>query len=119
MMAFPHHFDTMVNPLLFDLLKFEHIKGSMIGVKGSTWTFEGPLVSLSWNAPRAMDIDKQETIKANLRIDMNLPLPDDWENPYWFGLKLAKFARLAVIADELAMDTEAAALRTKIKNKLV
>ena len=29
------------------------------------------------------------------------PLPDPNSDPYWFGLRCAKFARLILIADEL------------------
>jgi hypothetical protein len=68
-------------------------------------SLEDSLTSIEWDAPRDIDADKKATILETLKQDIQQEYPDpDMNDPYWFGLKLAKFARLALIADSLGQE---------------
>lgn len=78
----------------------------MVGILGRIWEFSEPLTTISWNAPRPMAEDKIADIKAALENDIaNESNPPD--DPYFGGKKMALFARLSLIADEIG-ETELA-----------
>lgn len=69
---------------------------------------------IEFRAPRPIPADKIEAIKAAVRIDLaaiqrgahrrwNATDPED---PYWEGKRMAMYARLALIADEVGLKAE-------------
>jgi len=118
MMALPHHLDTLVN---LDTDETNHklmtLKGEMVGILGRIWEFSEPLTTISWNAPRPMAEDKIADIKAALENDIaNESNPPD--DPYFGGKKMALFARLSLIADEIGETELAQQARDRTKEYL-
>lgn len=133
MMALPHHFSMLASPP-DTLLKFKCVKGEMKAVKGKTWMLTDSLPDVSWEETYGLENATpayRDTLLQYLKMDYdsivgrraysvwngtNCPSSD----MYGFGKTGAKWARLAVIADELAAwhpvcDTIAGAIRDSLK----
>ena len=111
-MALPHQMDTITNPATPHTLSA--LKGSLVGVTGEVWEFQEPLTTISWGAPRAVPQDKVADIRAALQHDIpNEPLPGD--DPYFGGKKMALFARLALIADQIGETGLARQARERVR----
>ena len=111
-MALPHQMDTITNPATPHTLSA--LKGSLVGVTGEVWEFQEPLTTISWGAPRAVPQDKVADIRAALQHDIpNEPLPGD--DPYFGGKKMALFARLALIADQIGETDLARQARERVR----
>jgi len=101
MLALPHHVDSLVNPnYVNNVPAYRVLKGTMRPVVGNVWTIREPLTKISWNSPRPIDSSKVDAIKASVREDLgNAPAaPGD---TYTFGKVVARYTRLALIADEV------------------
>jgi len=103
MTALPHHRDNFIGDgqtVLDSDLKYQTIKGQAIMVAGNIWTIEVPLVSIGFFAPRSIAPNRRDAILQSLRqdIEQSVPIPSD---TYSFGKVASRFARLALIADEL------------------
>lgn len=61
----------------------------------------GEMSKIEWYTPKGIDSDKKEAIRTSLFKDAARPLPSLGDDPYWFGLRIARFARLVLIAEEL------------------
>lgn len=99
MLALPHHIDTLISPCYLNY-PYRVIKGMMIPVVGCEWVMREILTTISWNAPRMIDPSKLPTINQSIITDLNIypPPPSD---TYSFGKVVARYARLALIADEV------------------
>jgi endo-1,3(4)-beta-glucanase len=86
----------------------------MVGYTGDTWTFEEPLTTIAWSAPRPLPAGKDVTIAAALAEDIaSTPCCND--DPYFGGKQMAVFARLALIADELGETALAQQARERVR----
>ena len=116
MMAQPHHMDTLV---LDTSQVTEHqvqgLKGPVLGVSSEgDWQFSEPLTSITWDSvsPVSSEVDVKE-IRTALEYDIaNEPLPVD--DPYFGGKKMAVFARLSLIADQIGETEMAQQARAKV-----
>ena len=112
MMALPHHQDTLTNPATAHTLTA--LKGHLVAVTGQVWQFQEELTSITWGAPRTVPDDKVADIRAALQQDIpNEQLPGD--DPYFGGKKMALFARLSLIADEIGESGLAQQARDRVR----
>lgn len=116
MMALPHHVDTLKDAGTTDLSQ-RTIKGDMVAVTGDAWSMTEPLTTITWSAPSGIGADKRTDIKNALIADAAGEKPDAGD-PYTFGKQVARFARLALIAEELKEEEIAAMIRQKMKASL-
>ena len=101
MMALPHHLDTLTTTQTSH--KLTNLKGEMVGITGDLWEFSEDLTPISWDSAGSIAPDKIADIKAALEYDIsNEQLPGD--DPYFGGKKMALFARLSLIADQIGKD---------------
>ena len=115
MMALPHHLDTITNTPTGH--KVNVLKGDMVAVTGDVWTFNEPLTTISWGAPRTVPDDKIGDIKAALQQDIpNVACCSD--DPYFGGKQMAVLARLALLADEMGETSLAQQARDRVKPTL-
>lgn len=115
--AIPHHRDNFVGTtqkVLSDGLEYATMKGKAQMVRGASWTMEIPLVSTGFFPPRPVRQDRRDAVLAALRSDADqiVPIPYD---TYSFGKVASRFARLALIADELGENS----IRDKIVNQVI
>ncbi len=116
MFALPHHVNYLQNPQYVPITAIG-IKGLLHGIMGDSWILQIPLSPITWNAPNPIDPKRINDILNALNTDQNLaPAATD---PYFFGVDLARSARLALIADQLNQTTIAANIRNKMKNWLI
>ena len=86
----------------------------MVGISGDVWEFEEPLTDITWGAPRSVAEDKVGMIREALQNDIpNEQVPGD--DPYFGGKKMALFARLSLIADEIGEAGLAQQARDRVK----
>ena len=116
MYALKHHMDHLVDPQRTGIKAYT-IKGEMEAVSGSSWIMKIALSNVSWSSTKQVDSNKREEILLALESDQNLKAtaPD----PYWFGLELARSARLALIADELGEAVIATNIRNSMKEAII
>jgi endo-1,3(4)-beta-glucanase len=109
MLAMIHHQQTLLNPLLTSL-SFYSMKGTVVGVQGNQWVMQDNLVQITWDAPTPIDPTKISAITAALANDYTFN-PENYTDPYFFGVVVARLGRLALIADQLNETTTAAYVR--------
>ena len=98
------------------------------------WQFREPLTAISWDAPRTVAADKVADLRAALQQDIpGEQLPGvsagaDWstpqqyssvigqDDPYFGGKKMALFARLSLIADEIGETGLAQQARNRVRS---
>jgi endoglucanase Acf2 len=116
MYALGHHIEHLVDPIKTGIKAYT-VKGEMQAIAGSSWVMRIPLSNISWSANNKIDANKKEAILNALRDDQYLKAtaPD----PYWFGLELARSARLALIADELGEEEIATNIRKSMKEAVI
>ena len=86
----------------------------MVGIKGSSWTFNEPLTTITWGTTKSIPADKVGDIRSALQVDVEATrLPAD--DPYFGGKHMAVFARLSLIADEIGEKELAQKARDKVK----
>ena len=117
MMAQPHHMDTMeLETSVVTDHQVQGLKGQVVGVSSeSDWQFTEPLTTITWDSvsPVSSEGDVQ-VIKSALEYDIaNEPLPGD--DPYFGGKKMAVFARLSLIAEQIGELELAQQARDKVK----
>ena len=111
-MALPHQQDTLTNPTTSHTLTA--LKGNMVAVTGDVWEFQEELTTIKWGSPRAVPDDKVADIRAALEHDIpNEQVPGD--DPYFGGKKMALFARLSLIADEIGESGLAQQARERVR----
>lgn len=112
MYALPHQLDLLPASLQ-NLLAVNVLKGTMIGVYGTTWTMTENLITFDWNGTRNLaNLSKDKCDQLfNTLVDDNKVLCTGTKYCYantckpdtYFGAKeMAKWGHMAVIADELA-----------------
>ena len=93
------------------------LKGPVVGVSSeSDWQFTEPLTTIAWDSvsPVSSEGDVEE-IRTALEYDINNePLPGD--DPYFGGKKMAVFARLSLIAEQIGELELAQQARDKVDN---
>ena len=86
----------------------------MVGIIGSSWTFNEPLTTITWGTTKSIPADKVGDIRSALQVDVEATrLPAD--DPYFGGKQMAVFARLSLIADEIGEKELAQKARDKVK----
>mmetsp|Transcript_23821 Transcript_23821/g.26430 ORF Transcript_23821/g.26430 Transcript_23821/m.26430 type:complete len:739 (+) Transcript_23821:12-2228(+) len=103
MMALPHHQDLFSKTDFRSFASSANIrtlKGTMTGRVGTNWVLVESLPELRWESTNPIDSDKLETLRSALIEDNTTPIisPTD---PYGFGKKVSRQARLVLIADQL------------------
>ncbi|KAK1744846.1 beta-1,3-endoglucanase [Skeletonema marinoi] len=120
MLSLPHHAASissadkiLFNPQDFDLF-FRCIKGRMVPVVGSSWTYEEKLTSIGFDDETSIDgiqnpglsvstLDQsiRDLILQTVDSDLNINLPVLESGAYGFGKGIARLAQLAIIADSI------------------
>ena len=117
MMAQPHHMDTLVlDTSILTAHQVQGLKGQVVGISSeSAWQFMEPLTTIGWDSVSPVSSEGDvEMIKTSLEYDIvNEPLPGD--DPYFGGKKMAVFARLSLIAEQIGEMELAKQARDKVK----
>jgi len=115
MLSLPHHAayissadKILFNPQDFDLF-FRCIKGRMVPVVGSSWTYEEELTSIGFDDETPNEVLSVSTLDQSIRdlilqtvdSDLNINLPVLESGAYGFGKGIARLAQLAQIADSI------------------
>lgn len=116
MLAFPHHIDSLVN---FKSLNYPYrvLKGFMIPIIGHKWVMREKLTTIEWNSPGKIDPSKLDVIKQSLLNDLK-EYPQIPSDTYSFGKVVARYARLALIADEVGNDSACFEFIQRMKDML-
>lgn len=115
MLALPHHVDSLVNAkYVQNVPTYRVLKGFMTPVTGNVWTCREELTKISWNSPSPIDSDKLAAVKAAVRADANenVGIPGD---TYTFGKVASRYARLALIADQVSETASRDRALTRLK----
>jgi len=112
MMALPHQQDIITNSVTAH--KSKVLKGMMVGYTGNTWTFNTPLTTITWGAPRPLPAGKDSAVRAALAGDI-AGVSCCGDDPYFGGKQMAVLARLAIIAEELGEAALAQQARDRVK----
>ena len=116
MMAQPHHMDTLVlDTSIVTGHSVQGLKGQLLGISSeSDWQFVEPLTTIAWDSVSPVSSEGDvEIIKTSLEYDIaHEPLPGD--DPYFGGKKMAVFARLSLIADQIGEMDLAKQAREKV-----
>ena len=91
MMALPHQ-QEIITKSSVTAHKSKVLKGMMVGYTGNTWTFNTPLTTITWGAPRPLPAGKIDAVRASLADDIT------WyrcceDDPYLGGKQMAGLAR--------------------------
>ena len=108
MLALPHH------EMKSDLpLQYFAMKGPMIAITGATWTLASKKVPIQWTMD--VPVHLHNVLKETLLDDLTrLPTAT---TTYTFGKEIARYARLALIADQLELPEASRAVEV-LKDKL-
>ena len=90
MMALPHQQDIITNSVTAH--KSKVLKGMMVGYTGNTWTFNTPLTTITWGAPRPLPAGKDSAVRAALAGDIS-GVSCCGDDPYFGGKQMAVLAR--------------------------
>ena len=134
MLGLPHHAQVLPASSILDRTEFDIdyycIKGQMIPVVGSTWTYQEPLTTVGLEVDEDMPLnsDLQILLLGNLQQDLKISLPAAGLGVYPLGKQLARLAQLAHIAHVVhrnsltsgasEVQTTATALLTEATSKL-
>ena len=114
MLGLPHHASllpsaSILNSPDFDL-KYKCIKGTMVPVIGSKWSYDENLTAIGfdYNGDSTKDVDPQlkKIILESVKKDLSIVLPIPSENIYGYGKQLARLANLAHIANVMTQNTQ-------------
>ena len=98
MMAMPHHMARMQSPSS-PSLAVPSLSGTLNAIAAGSWTLRYPLSTITWTAPRSLDLSASQDFQAALKTDANFS-PTVTTDPYFGGKQLAKLARLVLMARE-------------------
>lgn len=116
--ALPHHIDSIYSGLQANI-QLGSMKGTMQGMSGTTWTCRETLPTITFAPPRPLDSARVSAVTSAVTNDINSAYAMITDDPYFSGKYLARWARLAQIADELGLTTLAATARGKYKPDLI
>eukprot|EP01094_Clydonella_sp_ATCC50884_P021817 TRINITY_DN4888_c0_g1_i2.p1 TRINITY_DN4888_c0_g1~~TRINITY_DN4888_c0_g1_i2.p1 ORF type:complete len:709 (-),score=185.76 TRINITY_DN4888_c0_g1_i2:399-2285(-) len=105
MFALPHHRQILSHATRIDPALSVHtgLAGKISAVIGSDWYMSEGLSELGesfWDGGATIDADKAQAIIAQLQVDKPTEVIAN-QDPYTFGKRIARLARLALIAKEL------------------
>ena len=99
MMALPHQ-QEIITKSTRAKHRSQVLKGMMVGYTGKTWTFNTPLTTITWGAPRPLPAGKVDAVRASLAEDIaGVRCCED--NPYLGGKQMAALARCCKVKDIL------------------
>ncbi|KAJ9062340.1 hypothetical protein DSO57_1011914 [Entomophthora muscae] len=101
MFTLPHQQDVLVEPHRVDLKGYSNIKGPLSAIKGSHWTIKEELTDIKWSSPNKINRDFILKIKEAVRQEHGSYIDAAITGVYSFGKVVARFARMALIADEV------------------
>ncbi|MGB1075501.1 MAG: glycosyl hydrolase, partial [Flavobacteriales bacterium] len=113
--SLPHHREILSEMAEENFWVRTH-RGVMQGVSASTWTMTEPLSTITWDAPRAVPVERQDEVIAALSLSEAYVATDP--RPYDGGKQLEALGRLVLIADEMNQTELAETFRTNLSNAL-
>eukprot|EP01136_Pigoraptor_vietnamica_P014022 Opistho-1_new@55694 len=115
--ALPHHVDVLASGGIVSALSYSTIRGAAVGVVGNVWALKESLTSITWTAPRAVPDDKKQAVLDALSADV-AGIVMTKTDTYFGGKEMSKYARLALVADELGSTSLAQTARQKVQDRL-
>ena len=97
MMSLPHQ-QKIITKNKVTAHKSKVLKGMMAGYTGNTWTFDIPLTTITWGAPRSLPEGKGDAVRASLAGDI-AGVSCCGDDPYFGGKQMAVLARLYQFKD--------------------
>ena len=118
-LALPHQ-QSILDSSVHRLTEFAYdcVKGSLLGIVGSTWSMTLPAVLTSFNSESPIAATRVDEIRSSLQNDSAWMRVNASIDPYMFGKEASKLARLALIADELHMQQQVQQVLCKLKPAL-
>ncbi|PRP85441.1 glycoside hydrolase family 81 protein [Planoprotostelium fungivorum] len=116
MMTFPHHRDVMTAPAVDGTIQILTTKGYMKSVVGNSWSFRYDLPTVQWNAPRPIETSCVNTLIGYLQSEINSAVSPVSQDFYAWGVEASKFARLALMADQVGRQDLVQQIITKLRN---
>ncbi|KAB2610421.1 endo-1,3(4)-beta-glucanase 1-like [Pyrus ussuriensis x Pyrus communis] len=118
-LAHPLHLMLLSNATVLQDFKYKSIDGNLVGVVGDTWVLNSKPIPVTWNSIGGVKIDLFPEIISALRRDVDaLSSTELSAASYFYGKLVAKAARLALIAEEVACPDVIPAIRTFLTEKI-
>lgn len=124
MLAHPLHLQLLsgddCDVTILEDFKFKSIDGDLVGVVGDSWVLKPDPVSVTWHSTRGIKEDSYAEIISALRKDVEAlnSTPITTTSSYFYGKLIARAARLALIAEEVAYLDVIPAIRKYLKDTI-
>ncbi|KAM0955128.1 hypothetical protein ACFX2I_023490 [Malus domestica] len=120
MLAHPLHLKLLSNATILQDFKYKSIDGDLIGVVGDSWVLASKPIPVTWNSVGGVKKDSFSEIISALRRDVDALSSSEstTTSSYFYGKLVARAARLALIAEEVACPDVIPAIRTFLSNKI-
>ncbi|XP_050135073.1 probable endo-1,3(4)-beta-glucanase ARB_01444 isoform X2 [Malus sylvestris] len=120
MLAHPLHLKLLSNATILQDFKYKSIDGDLIGVVGDSWVLASKPIPVTWNSVGGVKKDSFSEIISALRRDVDAlsSTESTTTSSYFYGKLVARAARLALIAEEVACPDVIPAIRTFLSNKI-
>ncbi|KAM0968908.1 hypothetical protein ACFX2A_017498 [Malus domestica] len=120
MLAHPLHIKLLSNATVLQDFRYKSIDGDLVGVVGGSWMLASKPIPVTWNSVRGVQKDSFPEIISALRRDVDALSSTEASttSSYFYGKLVARAARLAVIAEEVACPDVIPAIRTFLAEKI-
>lgn len=120
MLAHPLHIKLLSNATVLQDFRYKRIDGDLVGVVGDSWMLSSKPIPVTWNSAGGVQKDSFPEIISTLRRDVDALSSTEASttSSYFYGKLVARAARLAVIAEEVACPDVIPAIRTFLAEKI-
>ncbi|XP_068334553.1 glucan endo-1,3-beta-D-glucosidase-like [Pyrus communis] len=120
MLAHPLHLKLLSNATVLQDFKYKSIDGNLIGVVGDSWVLAPKPIPVTWNSVGGVKKDSFPEIISALRRDVDAlsSTQSTTSSSYFYGKLVARAARLALIAEEVAFPDVIPVIRTFLREKI-
>ncbi|KAM1460735.1 hypothetical protein TB2_045007 [Malus domestica] len=120
MLAHPLHLKLLSSATVLQDFKYKSIDGDLIGVVGDSWVLAPKPIPVTWNSVGGVKKDSFPEIISALRRDVDAlsSTQSTTSSSYFYGKLVARAARLALIAEEVAFPDVIPVIRTFLREKI-
>ncbi|CAN6702570.1 unnamed protein product [Malus baccata var. baccata] len=120
MLAHPLHLKLLSSATVLQDFKYKSIDGDLIGVVGDSWVLAPKPIPVTWNSVGGVKKDSFPEIISALRQDVDAlsSTQSTTSSSYFYGKLVARAARLALIAEEVAFPDVIPVIRTFLREKI-
>ncbi|KAM2525454.1 hypothetical protein TB1_022961 [Malus domestica] len=119
-LAHPLHLKLLSNATVLQNFKYKSIDGDLVGIVGDLWLLAPKPIPVTWNSVGGVKKDAISEIKSAIRRDVDAlsSTESSTKSSYYYGKLVARAARLALIAEEVACSDVIPAIRTYLSDKI-